>query len=1811
MNDNLAMTQGLEELKNKLIDTSRRNKLINYRRPSKARNLKIIDESAEFIYEYLVTKENKFSFASIPEPDIDSKEIEELKIRKKTLEKQLVENKVPSGSDRLNVSRKIESLNNQINELQRQALLTPEERAKNLGFNVSSELPDIDLTQAEIEGKYTDNQLQTLHYPNELEKILKNIERNARSIIEETGSNMLYLVLGVLKWQEANNSEHVNTSPLITIPVVLTKTKKRHRYEFTLEYSGEGIETNRSLAEKLLFEFGITLPELSEEISFRGYLTDVENVIKDQVKWSIKPEIALDFLHFGKILMYQDLKEENWEDGSLINNQVLHDIFIGKEIESDSTFAPEYDIDLHEIANNLPLVMDADSSQHSAIVDVLENKNVIIEGPPGTGKSQTISNIIAALLAQGKSVLFVSEKLAALEVVYKRLDNIGLSDFCLELHSHKAKKTEILRSVQKRLDTQYSDIEVLDQLISNIENKKKQIKNYLDTLHKTYGGIKATIYTIFWNVEKYHNASTYLKIDIQDAKEYDNLKLGNTIEELKKYRTFHEEYDFDNFFWKGFDLYKLDFVDIDDFIQLLENTKDIYFELNQILEKLPFEYDDEYEAIENIFQNTHKINFCDSIDKEIFKSVKSDVINFENILYRKEDLKMEIYKFYKALNKAYSVMNFNADFEQRLKTIQKMLEDIFLFGLQEDFSYKNIKYLLIGIESLSQLDIDKYELLNEKYSSSDIERIIDEGIAGLKEIYIQKSVIEKFSDLELLNQYKANDFEQIIGVIEEKKNSIFRILSGEYRTAVKKYANLLNKPLPKDKSVWSIQLEEIKVYCSMRDKYIKNSEYKDFFGKQFKGLETDWDEISELAQWTKYLRNNIANNRSLLLFFLDSSREKYIKLTEIKDDFSNTFDNIQDKLKELTKLYDRKFIQSLYSRVEEIDIVQFISTLQLINEDLKTLEKKVAEEFSIQHSSSFVSDMFLNLKQGDFDSIIYFFQSSSIDFHELLYLFEKIYKKSKQYFQYIDSTNQKFQLSLNGSESDCKKIYDTISLYKSILKLQIDERLKQYILEDINHKNIFQELNEAYTKLLDTRIEMKKFGNINKSFYANNALKLSQCISKLAEAKNNKKSLSIWSDFRKLTHSIHSIGLSSIINKVESKELPLDIIEECFLYNFYNTLIKEAFREYPILVNFSRLSHEQVIKKYKELDKQFILQNRKKVAYLASQRDVPRGYRSNKKSELTELSLIENEVSKKKRHIPIRQLVKRASKALQGLKPCFMMSPLSVSQYLPPNEIEFDVLVVDEASQLRPEEALGSIARAKQIVIVGDPKQLPPTSFFDSMEKTNDNDTVASESESILDICLNLYKPIRQLRWHYRSQHESLISFSNQQFYDSNLLVFPSPTGINSDELGIKNHYLDNATYQNRKNKVEAKVIIEHLERQMKKYPDKSIGIGTFNSDQRDMIQDLLDEKEKTSPIVANYIAYWKKSSEPFFIKNLENLQGDERDVIYISTTYGKDKDTHKVYQRFGPINSDTGWRRLNVMITRSKQKMEVFTSMKSSDINVSENSSRGVRALKSFLHFLETSTLTKVPEITGKGFDSEFEESVYNILSEVGYKTIPQVGVAGYFIDLAVVSEKNSNDFVLAIECDGATYHSSKSARDRDRLKQEVLEQLGWTVYRIWSVDWYKNREYEISKLIEAVKNAQLAYKGEEVSNISQDITIEEVKEIEADIDKEIEKEEQEHHHSEKELKEATYSQPYVTDETIKDMLIELRDTKIAQEFKIDKRCILSDLMIDIFTKYKPLDMDEFRAKIPIRYRNDNVIDINQMKYMPDIFEILELADE
>ena len=442
--------------------------------------------------------------------------------------------------------------------------------------------------------------------------------------------------------------------------------------------------------------------------------------------------------------------------------------------------------------------------------------------------------------------------------------------------------------------------------------------------------------------------------------------------------------------------------------------------------------------------------------------------------------------------------------------------------------------------------------------------------------------------------------------------------------------------------------------------------------------------------------------------------------------------------------------------------------------------------------------------------------------------------------------------------------------------------------------------------------------------------------------------------------------------------------------------------------------------------------------------------------------------------------MRRAGKAIQELKPCFMMGPQAVAQFLEPGRFHFDIIVMDEASQLRPEQAIGAIARGSQLVVVGDPKQLPPTSFFSRMSVVDgDSDDgigqlATSDAESILDVCIAHFQPVRSLRWHYRSRHESLIAFSNHHFYRGNLVVFPSPFP-KGKALGLSYHYVREGVYENQMNHVEARRVVDAAVDHILHRPDDSLGIVTLNIKQRDLVAELLEERLRNVPQAVHFKEKWESEGMGLFVKNLENVQGDERDCILISTTFGKAKDTDVVRQNFGPISREGGWRRLNVLFTRARKAVTVYSSMRPEDIVSDGRTPEGTRALRNYLEFARDGVLP-VDRETGLPPDSDFEIAVMDVLKTKGYEVTPQLGVAGFRIDIAVRHPRNLSGYLAAVECDGASYHSGVSVRDRDRIRQEILESLGWRnkIWRIWSTDWFRNPLAETQRLLKFLEELE-----------------------------------------------------------------------------------------------------------------------------------------
>lgn len=421
-----------------------------------------------------------------------------------------------------------------------------------------------------------------------------------------------------------------------------------------------------------------------------------------------------------------------------------------------------------------------------------------------------------------------------------------------------------------------------------------------------------------------------------------------------------------------------------------------------------------------------------------------------------------------------------------------------------------------------------------------------------------------------------------------------------------------------------------------------------------------------------------------------------------------------------------------------------------------------------------------------------------------------------------------------------------------------------------------------------------------------------------------------------------------------------------------------------------------------------------------------------------------------------------------------LMSPLSVAQFLGESAITFDLVIFDEASQVLPADAVGAIGRGKQIIVVGDQKQLPPTRFFAATATTLDGDDEDELPESILDACLASGLPQKPLLWHYRSRHEQLIAFSNKHFYDNRLITFPPP---NASDRAVEFIHVADGVYDRasqRVNRVEAKRIADLVVDHVRRRPGQSVGVIAFSEAQKVAIGTEIDALKRKHPELEGLLPENGDKDMDFFVKSLEEVQGDERDVIFFSVGYGPDL-SGKMTMNFGPLNRQGGERRLNVAITRARDRVTILASFRPQDIDHSRTSAVGVHLLRSYLEYAEQGPIALLGEITSEGgeFDSPFEEAVANALAAHGLRVVPQVGVGGFRIDLGI-KDDTADRYILGIECDGATYHSSRTARDRDRLRQQILENLGWRIHRIWSTDWLKDPIRETQRVLVAVEQAR-----------------------------------------------------------------------------------------------------------------------------------------
>lgn len=567
--------------------------------------------------------------------------------------------------------------------------------------------------------------------------------------------------------------------------------------------------------------------------------------------------------------------------------------------------------------------------------------------------------------------------------------------------------------------------------------------------------------------------------------------------------------------------------------------------------------------------------------------------------------------------------------------------------------------------------------------------------------------------------------------------------------------------------------------------------------------------------------------------------------------------------------------------------------------------------------------------------------------------------------------------------------------------------------------------------------------------------------------------LKSWCDWCRVRHEAQELGLKPLADAVAESALPADGALHTFETAYARWFATQVIDAEPLLRNFVSAEHMSDIEAYRQtedhLSKLSVRYVRAKLCGLIPSK--------NDTGKQGGFAILKHELQKSRRHKPVRQLAVEMGDAMQKLAPCMLMSPLSIAQYLPADLALFDLVIFDEASQIAPWDAIGSIARGKQVVIAGDPRQMPPTSFFNRGASASEDDT-EDDMESILDECLGAGIPSHSLSWHYRSRHESLIAFSNHRYYESNLITFPAPETRAS---AVEWRYVEGvySRGKGRNNQAEAEAMVAETVRRLTDpqfvAQGLSIGIITLNSDQQTLVTNLLDLARQKYPEIEPF--FQEGLAEPVVVKNLETVQGDERDLIMFGIGYGPTEPGSKTMSmNFGPLNKEGGWRRLNVAVTRARREMLVFTSFDSAMVDLNRTSARAVRDLKHFIEFANRGPRALAEAVQGSvgGYDSPFEEAVAEGLRRKGWEVVPQIGVSRFRIDLGIVHPDRPGDYLLGVECDGATYHSAATARDRDKVRSAILQGLGWKLLRVWSTDWWIDKDGALERLHMAI-NAQL----------------------------------------------------------------------------------------------------------------------------------------
>lgn len=1628
----IDLAQALESCRQPLLDTGGRSRLINF--PLSGRKtktwLRVIGENPNQVFERLVIQSQAFTFQPLPE-----------------------QAQAKSGEQALRILHNDE-----------------------LDFEVDQ----------------TDAYLQTDRTDEALDGCLETIARQAKSCIDETGVNMLYLAVGMLEWYQSKDSREATHAPLILIPVALNKrfSERRRRYTYPLEYNGQELQSNLSLAKRLEDDFGVRMPIIEDGQAPSDYFDAIRRgALVNHPSWSVHDHMVLAFFRFQKQLLYLDLDPRNWSNSSgQVCNAQLQKVFEGVE-RGDQTVVQNDDVSLDDstVAQSTLLVMDADSSQHAALCDIALGRDLVIEGPPGTGKSQTIINAIASAVASGKTVLFVAEKLAALNVVFERLGNLGLGDLCLNLHSDYATPKRVFMDLNQRLDARFHGPGQLEEVRRDLLRKRARLEAYLEATRKPAGPLGLPLREVFWRAAKLAGDGVPLLRNAGDAaisRDAFNESL-TALAALSQHIT--EVGPVRHCPWWGFDCPHLpqgDISQLSEHLRLMLDSAEALLQQSDSLSKL-------VGLQVNWFEALHGVDAAHSTRlDEVATATSAPLCRLIAERSRAEatrSLLFELTQFVDANAAANAVCTTNwQEFENESRRFASIYRDNFAttIGAQPTIHdvvgwgsrlrqcltiLDRIELLVADLKALGfgrasnllrmQQKIDVYRLITDErvlYSGLVTENLL---LSSTERDYLQAR--DQQQALEARHRELAKSFAMSDAPPKEDLQAMRRRLRPfvscwhrwlwrEYRNARSELKRFANSAARNDLAHWVSSLDDLERWLIDIEDFGADSRLINGLGQAFNGWQTRWEVLEHLVFWGKTLASHgIEGARAVELLERCAHTESRPSLSALEA----ASHQLSEELSGLPL--------AMFAATGSGDLTQMhFSSLR------STLSRwLVAVEGILENATGFRQDPTTPVGQLD-DAA-------------------RCVMRAAELKRAIDGSNR-YRHALpgffDGTQTSILALEAALDMIERLGVLMLPTPVLQWLFtEDATARA--GELRSGLNQWLTGRDEWLKgigewasFGSCSSDWLGRWEGSLDeQPPARIRCLLSNINLLPAWIEFCRSRRRCEEINLSPWTQAISEERVRPEQLAASFDRTVHDAVARREMERDERLRQFSRQEHEQVRAEFAKLDRELIRLHCEQVLWQAGNRQAPPGVSTGRVGEYTQMGLIQHVAERPNARCPLRELVRRAGGALSALKPCWMMSPLSVAQFIEPGSMNFDLLIMDEASQIKPADALGSVARAEQVVVVGDPKQMPPSNWMERVvgnsgtDDDEDSGLLGEDSESILEWGTGAYRRMRRLKWHYRSQHESLIAFSNVKFYDEELVIFPAPSTCGA-RLGLRFHHVPEGRWANRCNLAEAQQVAQAIIRHAREQPESTLGVATFNAPQMELIQEELDRLLSRDSEARHVVGRLHDHHESLFIKNVENLQGDERDVIFISYTYGPDAGG-VVAQRFYPINTEKGWRRFNVLITRARQRIEVFSSMLPEQIVGGPNKPFGVQCMRDYLVYARDGILTDAGRPSGRSPDSDFEVAVARAVQRMGFEVHAQVGVAGHFIDLAVLVPNGAGEYLLGIECDGAAYHSAKSARDRDRLRQEVIELRGWSLHRIWSTDWFRNQASEELRLRRAIE--------------------------------------------------------------------------------------------------------------------------------------------